>query len=201
MSSAAISQDTLTIVVAGRDEDFRRFLRETLEDECGYQVLLDVGAGPSLQRAVLQLAPNVVVCDARLPGISALDALRHISQEQPVAAVILAEPHDQTEIQAVLHQLHLTYLLKPVEARHLGPAVRVAWARFTELRELAQANSQLRRNLEDRKVIERAKGVLMKRFRWSEEEAHRRLQRGAMNRRVRLINLAEAVLNGSESTI
>jgi response regulator NasT len=66
------------------------------------------------------------------------------------------------------------------------------------MRHLADENETLRQNLENRKVIERAKGALMKRYRWSEAEAFRRLQRGAMNRRTTLIQLAQAVLNGIE---
>ncbi len=74
----------------------------------------------------------------------------------------------------------------------------MAWARFDELRELANENDTLKQNLQNRKTIERAKGVLMKRHRWSEQEAFRRLQRGAMNRRTTMVELAQAVLNGLE---
>ncbi len=74
----------------------------------------------------------------------------------------------------------------------------MAWARFEELRQLADENASLRQTLQNRKTIERAKGVLMKRHRWSEAEAFRRLQRGAMNRRTTMVELAQAVLNGVE---
>ena len=92
----------------------------------------------------------------------------------------------------------LAYLLKPVEAHQLGPAVQVAWARFGELNTLMEENASLRQSLQSRKIIERAKGVLMKRHRWSEADAFRRLQRGAMNRRVPMVELAQAILNGQE---
>src|SRR5262249_5060915 len=83
-------------------------------------------------------------------------------------------------------------------AYQLGPALLVAWARFDELRQLADENDSLKQSLQNRKTIERAKGVLMKRHRWSEQEAFRRLQRGAMNRRTTMVDLAQAVLNGVE---
>jgi response regulator NasT len=90
----------------------------------------------------------------------------------------------------------LAYLVKPIEAHQLAPAVQVAWARFEELSSLTAENESLRQTLHNRKIIERAKGVLMKRHRWSEGDAFRRLQRGAMNRRVPMVELAQAILNG-----
>ena len=76
-----------------------------------------------------------------------------------------------------------------------------AWARWNVCRQLQNENDVLRQTLNNRKVIERAKGVLMKRFRCSEDVAFRRLQRGAMNRRTTMATLAQAVLNGVEVDI
>ena len=75
-------------------------------------------------------------------------------------------------------------------------ALQIAWARFGELRNLSTENASLKQTLLNRKLIERAKGVLMKRYRWSEADAFRRLQRGAMNRRVPMVELAQMILNG-----
>ena len=80
----------------------------------------------------------------------------------------------------------------------VGPALMIARAQFAELRELSEENASLRQALQNRKTIERAKGVLMKRYRWTEAEAFRRLQRGAMNRRTTMVELAQNVLNGIE---
>src|SRR5439155_7756212 len=101
-------------------------------------------------------------------------------------------------IRRALEEHVMAYLVKPVDAQTLGPALQVAWARFQELHNLSTENASLRQNLQNRKLIERAKGVLMKRYRWSEAEAFRRIQRGAMNRRTSMIQLAQAVLNGVE---
>lgn len=197
-ATATLAQATLKIVVAGRDEESRRFLHSTLQDQFGYQVLEEASTGTALERATLAHEPDVIVFDMNLPGINGLEALSHIYQEHPVAAVVLAEYRDQMAIQNVLSQYYMTYLLKPVEAHHLEPAIRVAWTRFKEYRELSDSNTLLRRNLQNRKTVERAKGVLMKRFRLTEEDAYRRLQRAAMNRRMPLSDLAQAVLNGTE---
>jgi response regulator NasT len=92
-------------------------------------------------------------------------------------------------------------LVKPVEAHQLAPALQVAWARFQEFRNLATENTSLRQTLDNRKVIERAKGVLMKRQRLSEADAYRRIQRGAMNRRTTMAALAQAILAGEANDL
>ena len=105
---------------------------------------------------------------------------------------------DQALVNRAMEEHVLAYLVKPIEAHQLGPAIQVAWARFEELSSLTAENNSLKQTLHSRKVIERAKGVLMKRYRWSEADAFRRLQRGAMNRRVPMVDLAQAVLDGKE---
>jgi response regulator NasT len=138
----------------------------------------------------------VVVFDVHLPGFGGLEALRQICKERPVAAVALTQRRDQSLIRTVLEDFDLTYLDKPVQAPQREPAVLVAYARFGKDRQFITENAMLRRNLENRKIIERAKGVLMRRYRWSEAEGYRRLQVGAMNNRTTMVELARAVLNG-----
>jgi len=149
-------------------------------------------------RTVLDLEPDIVVFDIHLPHITGLDALRQIYQERIVAAVAITADRDQDLVRRALEEHVLAYLVKPVEAHQLGPALLIAWARFDELKALTSENASLRQTLTNRKIIERAKGVLMKRHRWSEADAFRRLQRGAMNRRVAMVDLAQAILNGEE---
>jgi response regulator NasT len=147
-------------------------------------------------RSVLALDPQVVVFDVGLPGCSGLDALEQIYKERPVAGVGLAGERDHELVRKCLETYYLAYLIKPVEAHQLRPAIEVAWSRFDMFRHLAAENATLRQTLQNRKIIERAKGVLMQRNRWSEADAFRRLQRGAMNRRTTMVGLAEAVLSG-----
>jgi response regulator NasT len=95
----------------------------------------------------------------------------------------------------------LAYLVKPVEEHQIGPALQVAWARFQELRMLSSENTSLRQTLENRKVVERAKGVLMKRQRLNESDAYRRIQRAAMNRRQTMLSIAQGILSGEISQL
>jgi response regulator NasT len=187
----------LKVVVVEDDATVREFVKETVTS-LGHQVVGEAANGTDMVRTVLELEPEVVVFDIHLPRMNGLDALRQIYQERVVAAVAITADRDQDLVRRALEEHVLAYLVKPIEAHQLGPALLVAWARFGELRELANENDTLKQNLQNRKTIERAKGVLMKRHRWSEQEAFRRLQRGAMNRRTTMVELAQAVLNGVE---
>jgi response regulator NasT len=185
----------LKVVVVEDDATIRQFLKESLQ-ALGHEVVGEAATGTDMVRTVLAVEPDVVVFDIHLPGLNGLDALRQIYQERVVAAVAITADRDQDLVRRALEEHVLAYLVKPVEAHQLGPAMLIARARFEELRDLAEENASLRQTLQNRKVIERAKGVLMKRHRWTEAEAFRRLQRGAMNRRVAMVDLAQEVLNG-----
>jgi response regulator NasT len=197
MANATTTSPQLRIVVVEDDDTVRLWLKETLE-KLGHQVVGEAATGNDMVRTVLDAEPDVIVFDIHLPQQTGLAALRQIYQERIVAAVAITADRDQELVRQALEEHVLAYLVKPVDAHQLGPALLIAWARFEELRELTQENASLRQTLQNRKIIERAKGALMKRYRWSEAEAFRRLQRGAMNRRTTMIQLAQAVLNGVE---
>jgi response regulator NasT len=195
MDLATTTVPSLKIVVVEDDATIRLFLKESLET-MGHEVIGEAATGTDMVRTVLAEEPDVVVFDIHLPHLDGLKALAQIYQERIVAAVAITGDRDQDLVRRAVEEHVLAYLLKPIEAYQLGPALQVAWARFEELRNLASENATLQQNLQNRKLIERAKGVLMKRHRWSEADAFRRLQRGAMNRRMSMIDLAQAVLNG-----
>ena len=197
METSAPVLPKLKVVVVEDDPTVREFVKETVVS-LGHQVVGEAANGTDMVRTVLELEPDVVVFDIHLPRMNGLDALRQIYQERIVAAVAITADRDQDLVRRALEEHVLAYLVKPIEAHQLGPALLVAWARFNELRDLSDSNANLRQTLENRKLIERAKGVLMKRHRWTEDQAFRRLQKGAMNRRTTMAELAQSVLNGVE---
>ena len=201
MIRTATATSALSIVTAASAPEVRHFLRQSLEGLDSLEVVAEEATGTDLVRAALALEPDAVVFDLHLPRCNGLEALRLIYQERPVAAVALAPPPDQDLVRRALDDYYLAYLIKPVEAHQLEPSIRVAWARFDLFRRLSDENGSLRQSLENRKLIERAKSVLMRRHRWSEDDAYRRLQRGAMNRRTTMAQLARAVLNGTTDNV
>jgi response regulator NasT len=197
MPQASTNLPALKVVVVEDDNAIRLFLKEALI-KLGYQVVGEASTGLDMVRTVLQLLPDVVVFDIHLPQLNGLEALRQIYQERVVAAVAITADRDTELVRRALEEHVLAFLVKPVEEYQLGPALQVAHARFGELQQLVSENATLKMTLQNRKLIERAKGVIMKRYRWSEAEAFRRLQRGAMNRRTTMAALAQDVLNGVE---
>lgn len=187
----------LNVVIVEDDGVVRQFLKDTVE-QLGHKVVGEAATGADMVRIVLAVEPEVVLFDIHLPGLNGLDALRQIYQERVVAAVAITADRDQELVRRALEEHVLAYLVKPVEAHQIGPALIVAQTRFAEWRDLQEENASLRQTLQNRKLIERAKGVLMKRHHWSEAEAFRRLQRAAMNRRTTMVDLAQSVLNGVE---
>jgi response regulator NasT len=188
----------LKIVLVEDDANIRQYLKDALENQLGHAVIGEAATGTDMVRTVLASEPDIVVFDIHLPHLDGLEALRQIYQTRIVAAVAITADRDQGLVSRAMAEHVLAYLVKPVEAHQLAPAIQVAWARFEELSSLTEENASLRQTLANRKVIERAKGVLMKRHRWSEADAFRRLQRGAMNRRVPMVDLAQAILNGDQ---
>jgi response regulator NasT len=196
MSGTTNALSSLRIVVVEDDPTVREFLRQTLERDLKHQITGEATTGPEMIQKVLELEPDVVLFDIHLPGQDGLAALREIYEKRIVAAVAITADRDEELIGRALGEHVLAYLVKPVDTAQLAAALQVAWARFQELHNLTNENATLKQNLQNRKIIERAKGVLMKRHRWSEPEAFRRLQRSAMNRRVAMAALAQAVLDG-----
>ena len=148
----------LKIVVVEDDPTIRQFLRDTLEKDLGHQVLGEAATGTDMVKTVLNLEPDVVLFDIHLPCQDGLEGLRQIYQERVVAAVAITADRDQDLIRRALEEHVLAYLVKPVDAQHLGPALQVAWARFQELHSLTTENASLRQNLQSRKTIEAPRG-------------------------------------------
>ncbi len=139
------------------------------------------------------LEPDLVLMDIAMPGLDGISAAREILTIYPIP-IILVTGHAEPEfVERAAAVGIFSYLLKPVSQRSLDAAIRVAQARFAELQVLRKQVRTLTEALEIRKVVEQAKGILMKRLRVSEAEAFRRLQRRASAQNKSLREVAEAV--------
>ena len=198
MDLRATESPRLKIVVVDDDAPTRLFLKDILENQFGHQVLGEAATGPDMVRAVEALEPDVVVFDLHLPHQDGLAALHEIHQKRVVAAVAVTADRGQDLVRRALGEHVLAYLVKPVEPQHLGPALLIAWGLFRELHGLTTENASLRQTLQNRRLVDRAKRLLGKRHRWSEAEAFRRLQQGAMDRRTTMVDLAQVILSGQD---
>ena len=184
-------------VVIGDDESIIRMdLAEMLED-AGHQVVGEAADGVEALALVRRENPDIVILDIKMPRLDGIHAARMIAHEQ-LAPVLLLTAYSQKDIiDKATDSGVLGYLVKPVSPTNLFPAIEVAIAQFKRQQEMNKQLDQMNEEIETRKVVERAKGLLMELYHIPEEEAYRRLQQYSMNKRISLKSVAEAVITSA----
>jgi two-component system, response regulator PdtaR len=183
-----------TRIVIAEDEAIPRMdLREMLEN-LGYLVVGEAGDGVSAVNMARELRPDLVVMDIKMPEMDGIAAARVLTEERisPVLLVTAYSYHDLLD--DAKDAGVLAYVAKPFGEAQLVPAVEVALARFREFRALEKELGDTRSTLETRKIVERAKGVLMDKYKLREDEAFRRIQKLSMDSRKSMRDVAEAIL-------
>lgn len=183
------------VVVAEDEAIIRLDLVETLRDE-GYDVVAECGRGDEVVALVEQHAPDLVLLDIKMPGLDGLSAARLINQRSDAAVIMLTAFSQRELIDEASDAGAMAYLVKPYQRTDLVPALEVARARRQERQALAAKVDELESRIEERKLIDRAKGVLMDANGLSEDDAFRFMQRSAMSGRRRMSDVAEEVLDG-----
>ena len=187
----------MTRIVLAEDEAIIRLdLRETLQEE-GYDVVGDVGRGDKAVDLVRALKPDVAIFDIKMPGLSGIDAAKIVSREKICPVVMLTAFSQREIIEQARDAGALAYLVKPFQKSDLVPAIELAIARFAEMRALTGEVEALGAQLEVRKLIDRAKGLLIDRYKMSEADAFVFIQRCAMSERKKMGDIAEQIIAGT----
>jgi len=188
-----------TRVVIAEDEAIIRLdLKETLQEE-GYDVVGETGRGDEAVQLVKELAPDLAILDIKMPGLDGLAAAREITTARGAAVLILTAFSQRDLIEQARDAGALAYLVKPFQRSELIPAVEIALGRHREMRELHDQNESLEDQLETRKLVDRAKGILMDNHGMGESEAFDWIQKTAMNGRVKARDIAEQVIAGTRT--
>jgi len=182
----------LRILIADDEAVVRMDLREMLE-ESGYKVVGEAGDGERAVELGNEKKPDLAILDIKMPKINGLEVAEKL-MERGIATLVLTAYTDREFIDRAKETGVLAYLVKPFSKESLIAAIEMAMARFRELQELRKEVSSLREALEVRKLVERAKGLLMKHLGISEEDAYRYLQRQSMEYRKPMKEVAEAVI-------
>ena len=189
-----MTQNAAPRVLVAEDEALIRLdLVEMLNEE-GYQVVGEAADGEQAVRLAGELNPDLVIMDVKMPKKDGIEAASQIASERIAPVVILTAFSQRDLVERARDAGAMAYLVKPFGKRDLVPAVELAMSRFAELRALEAEVAGLTDRLESRKVIDRAKGMLMSRHGMTEPEAFRWIQRTAMDRRNTMKAVAEAVL-------
>jgi response regulator NasT len=187
---------TVRVVIAEDEAIIRLDLKETLEEE-GYHVVGETGRGDKAVDLVRDLRPDLAILDIKMPGMDGLEAARLISKDRICGVLILTAFSQKEVIEEARDAGALAYLVKPFQKSDLIPAIEVALGRFRELQVLNGEIEELGEQLEARKAIDRAKGVLMDQHSMSEADAYGFIQRGAMNHRTTMRSVAEMIISGN----
>jgi two-component system, response regulator PdtaR len=183
----------LRIAVADDEVEMRDFFEKVLP-RFGHQVVSVAENGKQLVEHCRELSPELVITDIKMPELDGIEACARICQERPVAVILVSAYHDPALIERAESDHVLAYLVKPIGLADLQPAISIAMRRFAELQALHKECKDLRQALSDRKVIEQAKGLLMKLAGIEEKEAFRRLQELASEKNQKLIEAARSIL-------
>ena len=184
-------------VVLAEDEAIIRLdLKETLEDE-GYEVVGETGRGDEAVALVKELNPDLAILDIKMPGLDGLTAAKEITAERRAAVLILTAFSQRHLVERARDAGALAYLVKPFQRSELIPAVEVALGRFKEVKALEAEVRGLEEQLETRRVVDRAKGILMDEHTLAEAAAFSFIQRNAMRQRVTMRVVASQVIDGA----
>jgi AmiR/NasT family two-component response regulator len=185
--------DRTRVIIADDESIIRMDLREMLTN-LSYLVVGEVGDGRSAVNLARELKPDVVIMDIKMPDMDGIEAARILTEEH-IAPVILLTAYSQKDLVERAKVAGVVgYMVKPFREADLGPAIEVALARFKEFETLHKEVDDLQLALETRKLVDRAKGILMDSQGLTESDAFRKIQKMSMNTRKPMKEVAEAII-------
>lgn len=188
-----------TRILLAEDETITRMdLREMLEN-LGYLVVGEASDGVAAVNLARAVKPDLVLMDIKMPGLDGISAALTLCEERVAPVLLLTAYSDKEFVDRARDAGVMGYLVKPFLEAQLKPAIEVALERWRELRQIQHELAQTQEALDTRKVVERAKGVLMDSQNLKESEAFRRIQRLSMNSRKSMREVAEAILLAHEA--
>ena len=185
-------------VVIADDESIIRLDLKTLLEEMGNLVVGEAADGQKALELARAYKPDVVIMDIKMPVMDGLDAAKIISDEK-IAPVVLLTAYSQKDlIERAKEAGVFAYLVKPFQESDLMPAIEIAISRYLEMHEMETSLGDLEQKLETRKIVDRAKGILMDKYKMDEADAFRRIQQQSMNQRRSMKEIAEAIIIAHE---
>ena len=185
--------EKMRVIVADDETIIRLDIKEMLT-EAGHNVVAEAIDGEEAVKLAAELKPDLVIMDVKMPKMDGITAARLINDKH-IAPVLLLTAYSQTDlIEKAKDAGVLAYLVKPIREEQLFPAIEIARSRFAEIKTLGEELDYLKESLETRKLLDRAKGILMAAHNITEAEAYRKMQQYSMNQRITLKELAEAII-------
>jgi response regulator NasT len=185
--------DTLRVLIAD-DETLHNLALTSQLETLGHEVVATASNGKEAVELARQTQPDVAFLDIRMPQMSGPEAAHQIAQDHPIPIIILSAYSDSRTVEEAIKAPVFHYLVKPVDPDDLAPAIAVARARFDEWLDARRQRDMLELKLEERKIVERAKGLLMESRGLSERDAYRFLQKTSQDKNTPMVDLARKIL-------
>ncbi|OAN50035.1 ANTAR domain-containing response regulator [Magnetospirillum moscoviense] len=185
-------------VILVDDERERAESVRTALDANGFQVVAVVATGSGLEAQVRALAADIIICDIDAPDRDTLEDMGRVSLDQHRPVIMFAQDGKPETIKAAIEAGLAAYVVDGLKPERVRPVVDVAIARFAQFQELRGELDKARATLAERKLVERAKGILMKRRGIDEEAAYAQMRGMAMNQKLRLIDIANKIIEAAE---
>lgn len=185
------------LVIADDESIIRMNLKETLVG-LGYLVVGEAGDGVSAINVARELKPDLVLMDIKMPRLDGIQAARILTEEKIAPVLLLTAYSDRELVERAREAGVVNYVVKPFREAELLPAIEIAMARYQEFLEMDRQIADLKETLDTRKIVERAKGVLMDTQGLKEAEAFRKIQQLSMNTRKSMKEIAQAILLANE---
>jgi len=181
-------------IIVAEDEAIVRIDLQEMLTNLGYLVVGEAADGRSAVNLARELKPDLVIMDIKMPDMNGIEAARILTEERLAPVVLLTAFSQKDLVEQAREAGVVAYIVKPFREADLGPAIEIALARFEELSTLAQEVEDLKEALETRKLVDRAKGLLMDKQGLTEAEAFRKIQKMSMNTRRPMKDIAEAII-------
>ncbi len=189
--------ESLRAVIA-EDEPLTRTLIRARLEKLGHHVVAEAGDGTQAIEAARAHRPDVIIMDIKMPLMDGIEAAHTILADFPCAILFLSAFNEAELIDDASATGALAYLMKPFRKEDLGPALQMAVTRFRHMQTQQKEMDSLRDTLETRKLIERAKGILMDRHSMSEEEAFKRIHFQARNQNKKMRDIAQSIITAAD---
>jgi response regulator NasT len=187
----------LKIAVADDERDVRDYYQRVLP-RLGHQVVAVARTGAELLELCRADRPDLIITDIKMPDMDGIEAVDALSRESPIPVILVSAYHRPPLFERAGGEHILAYLVKPTKQADLEAAIAIATRRFEQFQALRKDATEKGQALEDRKTIERAKGLIMKQAGLDEEAAYQRLRKQARDRNQKLADVARAVLGGDD---
>ncbi len=185
--------DSLKVLVVDENRGRSAILKQAIED-AGHQVMTTLNSGSVLSNKVMELSPDVIIIDLESPDRDTLEQMRSISRDNPKPVVMFSDDNKPESIKEAIESGVSAYVIDGLNDKRISSLMDVAIARFREYQALKDELTKAKNTLEERKLVDRAKGIIMKRKGCDEEQAYKLLRKSAMQNNQRMVEVARNLI-------